>query len=120
MAKRILVWHVDHPRGDDDSQGPVFYMDSDYSPGSVRLHARLATSGDLKVDIRQDGVSIFSSEKATLNGGSTLEEDAQDYPLDNDPFIAEESVLSFHIIQTGGAEGITCELELTTLEDEDE
>ena len=45
-------------------------------------------------------------------------ENAEDYPAAQ-PFITEGSVVTLHIIQTGGAEDITCELELDSLDDDE-
>lgn len=119
--KRYLIWHIPHglARGGDASQGPVFYADHDYTPEAFRLYAQRAPEGgDLKVDIRADGVSIFSSEYATLNRGGNLEEHAEDYPA-AEPSIAEGSAISFHIIEKAGAEGITGQLEIESLSDEE-
>ena len=118
--RRYLVWHVPQVRGDDGSQGPVFYADHDYTPGALRLHARLAPNGaDLVVDIRVDGESILTDKYAALNKGANLEEHAEDYPS-REPMIAEGSVISFHIISTGGAEGITGTLEVDSISDQDD
>ena len=117
--KRILVWHLPSLRGDSGSQGPVFYADHDYTPGAVRLYARQATNGgELLVDIRTDGESIFTSNYAVLNEGANLEEHAEDYPS-SEPLVSEGSVVSLHVIQSGGAEDITCSLELESLSDDD-
>src|SRR3990167_2173000 len=99
--KRVLVWHVDRVHEGDESQGPVFYADFDYTPGAVRLMARTAPSVELKVDIRDDGVSLFTSNYAVLNKGATLEENAEDYDGDA-PMIAAGSVVSMHVIASGG------------------
>jgi hypothetical protein len=120
--KRYLVWHIPPglARSGDDSQGPVFYADHDYTPAAFRLYAGQApASGDLTVDIRADGVSIFTSNYATLTKGETFEEQAEDYP-DIQPIIEDGSVISFHIIDKAGAEGITGQLELESLNDEDD
>ena len=118
--KRYLVWHVPQVRGDDGSQGPVFYADHDYTPGALRLYARLAPNGaDLTVDIRADGASILTSRYATLNKGGNLEEHAEDYPS-REPIIAEGSTISLHIISTGGAEDITGQLEMESISDSDD
>ncbi len=118
--KRMFVWFIDRPRGDDDSQGPVFYADHDYHPDAVRLMARRAPNGrDLQVDIRDDGVSIFTSNYAALNKGGTVEEHAEDYP-DPLPEIEEGSVITLHVIQSAEAEGITCQAEMDSLSDEDD
>lgn len=118
--KRYLVWHVPQVRGDDDSQGPVFYADHDYALGAIRLYARQAPNGgDLRVDVRVDGVSVLTSHYAALNKGANLEEHAEDYPS-LEPSISEGSVVSLHVIDTGGAEGITAQLELESLSDEND
>ena len=118
--KRFLVWHIPHglARGGDDSQGPVFYADHDYDPGAFRLYAQRAPDGgDMTVDVRDDGVSIFTGNYAVLNKGGNLEEHAEDYPSAQ-PFIAEGSTLSFHIIKKAGAEGITGQLEVESADDD--
>lgn len=118
--KRTLTWWLPSVAGSDDSQGPVYYADHDYVPNAIRLYARLAPNNDiLKVDIRVDGVSILSRRYACLNRGANLEEHAEDYPA-AEPAINEGSVISFHIIQTGGAEGITAHLEMDSLSDQDD
>ena len=120
MSKRLLIWHVPRIRGDDGSQGPVFYADHDYDPGALRLYARLAPNGAaLTVDIRKDGTSILTSRYAALNKGANLEEHAEDYPS-NQPFIKEGSIISFHIISSGGAEDITGQLEMESVSDLDD
>ena len=117
---RILVWHLDPIRGADGSQGPVFYADHDYLPQAIRLYARVAPGGgSLKVDIRADGTSILTSEYATLNKGGNLEEHAEDYPATQSA-IEEGSVISLHIIRTGDAEDVTCQLEMQSQSDEDD
>jgi len=119
MSDRTLVWHIPQVRGDDGSQGPVYYAERGYSPNAVRLYARQAPGGgDLLVDVRDDGVSIFTGNYAALNKGGNLEEHAEDYPAAH-PEIAEGSVISLHVIRTGGAEDITCQLEMDSLDDEE-
>ena len=81
--------------------------------------AREAVSTDLKVDIRVDGVSILTSEYATLNKGGAVEEHAEDYANEH-PHIGEGSVVSFHVIKTGGSDDFTCQLEMTSLNTDDE
>lgn len=116
--RRILVWDRERILAGTGSQGARYYADKDYSPGACRLHARGAPAQELKVDIQDDGVSIFTGNYAVLNKGGNLEENAEDYPTPH-PFIAEGSVITFHVINLGGADGITCELELDSI-DEDE
>ena len=119
--KRYLVWHIPHVREGDESQGPRFYADHDYGPGAFRLMARQApnAASGLQVDIRVDDVTIMTDNYAVLNEDANLEENAEDYTAAS-PFIEEGSVITFHIITTGGAEDITGQLELDSLSDEDE
>ena len=117
--QRILVWSVFQPHGHQVAQGPAYYAEHDYEPDACRLYARIAPSGgDLKVDIRADGVSIFTSNYAALNKGGNLEEHAEDYPTPA-PLIAEGSVVTFHIIELNGAVEVTCQLEMDSLDDEE-
>ena len=72
------------------------------------------------MDIRVDGTSIFSANYAALNKGGNLEEHAEDYPA-AEPTIQEGSIVTFHVIRSGGAEDITGSLEMETVsEDSDE
>lgn len=117
---RVLVWHLEPIRGGDESQGPVFYADHDYLPQAIRLYARVAPGGgDLKVDIRDDGASILTSEYATLNKGGNAEEHAEDYPAPQTA-IEEGSFISLHVVRTGDAEDVTCQLEMESLSNEDD
>ena len=98
----------------------MFYADHDYTPGAIRLYARQApNAGDLTVDIKVDGSSILTGKYAALNKGANLEEHAEDYPS-NLPTIAEGSVVSLHIVSSGGAEDISASLEMDSLSDADE
>ena len=118
--KRTITWHVPQIRGDSGSQGAVFYADHDYTPGAIRLYARQApNAGDLTVDIKANGSSILSSRYAALNKGANLEEHAEDYPA-AEPMIAEGSVVSLHIVSSGGAEDISASLEMDSLSNEDD
>lgn len=118
--KRILTWHIPHVRGDDGSQGPVYYAEHDYTPGECHVYARQApNAGALKVDIRDDGATIFTSNYAALNKGANLEENAEDYPAAQ-PNISAGSAISCHIISTGGAEDITVHLEIESQSDEED
>ena len=118
--KRILSWHVPQIRGDSGSQGVVHYAEADYAPGAMRLYARKAPDGgDLTVDVRADGVSIFTSNYAALNKGANLEENAEDYP-GVVPEISEGAAISLHIISSGNAEDISAHLEVESLDQNDE
>lgn len=118
--KRILVWNLTSLRDGDEGQGPAYYAEHSYTPDACRLYARNPPNGgDLKVDIRDDGVSIFTGNYAVLNDGGNLEEHAEDYPVAH-PAIEEGSVVTFHVIETNGAADITCQLELESISDEED
>ena len=117
--QRILVWSVFQPHGYQTAQGPAYYAEHDYEPDACRLYAQIAPSGgNLKVDIRADGTSIFTTNYAALNKGGNLEEHAEDYPTPA-PLIAEGSVVTFHIIALNGAAELTCQLEMESLDEEE-
>uniref|UniRef100_A0A6M3XV57 Uncharacterized protein n=1 Tax=viral metagenome TaxID=1070528 RepID=A0A6M3XV57_9ZZZZ len=60
MADRILVWSP-------STHDAVFYLDEDYSPDALRIHAKDApTLGDLVVDILDDGVSVMETGTNTI------------------------------------------------------
>lgn len=118
MGKRYLTWHAEHAREDGDREGPVYYADEGYSLGHIRLHARRAPiGGDLRVDIRDDGVSILTSFGARITQGNTIEEEAEDYP-DDRVTIEEGSEITFHVIAASSAADITCTLEVEAIEDD--
>lgn len=107
---RILNWHF---TGNPTMQS--FYADQDYSPEEVRLFSDFAPGGGVtQVDIRDDGVSIFS-DYAKLSGEQTLEELAGNFP-DSTGVIEKGSIISCHIIDTGGASNLNIQLELEELE----
>lgn len=131
---RIITWHIPYP-GFPLSQ---FYVERDYTPEKVRILAENAPGGtESKIDIRDDGVSIFvekglhpesksasrligtSIQNTTLPKGATVEEDADDLP-ESPPAIEAGSVLTCHEIDLAGASNVTVQLELESLDDEDE
>ncbi len=64
MADRTLTWyHQGGVRGDESRTGETYYLDVDYEPVAVRIHAETAPDlGDAQFDIRADGVSIFANQ----------------------------------------------------------
>lgn len=112
MADRILTWYVDQPEAGSVSQGQIFCLDQDYQlPAVVRFYAKSAPdAADLVLDIKDDGVSIFTN-KPTLQKGQS----GQDWWEDFDPSLhnmEKYSWVSLEFSQTGGAKGITVQLEL--------
>jgi hypothetical protein len=117
---RILVWYVDTLVDDQYSLGPVFYMDRDYRPRVIRVHAKRAPGMDMSFDIRVDGTSIMGGDLPVLGKGDTLEDVAQDFVVPEDTStIAKDSIVTFHLV-SGGTSGITVQLELESETDESE
>lgn len=112
MADRILVWHLESMERDGVEQGPAYYMEQDYTPTALRVLARRApdAAGGLAVDIKDDGVSILA-RTSRLAKGDTSEEDAEEFPL-NPSTIVKGSIVTLDIVASGGAHGITVQLEL--------
>jgi len=63
MADRILNWYLDEITGDGTNQGATYCMDVGYAlPARVRIYAkRVPEAGDLLIDIKEDGESIFGT-----------------------------------------------------------
>lgn len=69
MADRVLRWFVAGLQGGiKQNVGGTHILDADYKPGRVHLSLRTATKGSrpLKIDITDDGESIFV-DKPALN-----------------------------------------------------
>jgi len=114
MASRILTWYY---RGVDPEM-PAYYLERDYTPAHIRVYAKKEPSGgDLQVDIKDDGTSILASY-AFLPKGDNLEEDAEDF-LDTESIMEVGSVVTCDVVVTNGADGITVQLELLSLNDEE-
>lgn len=70
MADRILNWYLPEVTGDGTNQGATYCLDKSYAlPARVRIYAvRAPDGGDLVVDIKDDGESIFGTHKvSTVN-----------------------------------------------------
>ena len=73
MSDRILRWFVAGEIGGLKREvGGTYLLDVDYVPAKVHLSTRRATKGTrpLKIDITDDGVSIFGGNKPALNAQS--------------------------------------------------
>jgi len=67
---RILVFHSKD--NTEDRIGPTYYMDAEYDKVAVRIYAETAPARDAKIDIYDDGVSIFADRSSsTLDSDST-------------------------------------------------
>lgn len=97
----------------------AYYAEEDCSPEQIRLYSPNAPGKNpCQVDIRDDGTSILESY-AELSGEQTLEELAGNY-ANNKPNIEKGSVVTCHIVETGGAGSISIQLVLESIADEDE
>lgn len=133
MADRIMTWHV--PDVPFPVSLPRYYADADFQKDALRVYADIApVEGDLEIDIRADGVSIFQNQPsysfttdgqrintptstAVLIKGENEELDGEDF---NDGSIEEGAWVTCHIENARGAKGITIQLELTKVGQETE
>ena len=104
--QRILTWFFN-----GQSEMPAYYAEQGYSLENLRLYSVKAPGKACKVDIRDDGVSILSSY-ATLSGQQNLEELAGNFSSTG---IDEGSVITCHVIDTGGMASLSIQLELESL-----
>ncbi len=68
-VEKILRWFIEGDQGDIKQQvGGTFILDADYVPKWVHLSLRRTTKGTrpLKIDITDDGVSIFVDKPALV------------------------------------------------------
>lgn len=127
MADRILDFHAETIIGDGTNQDRAYILDRDYSPRVLRVHARRAPDAtDLQIDIKDDGVSIFTNRPSLQKGENTQDWWEDFKTTGNEPAVMEKySVITFDVTQPAGAKGITVSLELKAEEqdaeeDEDE
>jgi len=69
MADRVIRWFIEGDQGGiKQALGGTYIMDADYYPVSVHLSLNEATKGTrpLKVDITDDGESIFDDKPAIV------------------------------------------------------
>ena len=106
---RILTWYF----GNRDEQ-PSYYMERDYTLLDLRIMAEIVPVGDgLSIDIRADGVSVLT-DSANLPKGQTIEPYANDFP--EETVISEGAVVTCHVLETNGANKITVQLEMESIE----
>lgn len=125
MADRVLTWFIRD--SSDLAWLPRYYADADYEKVALRVYAtKPPVTGDLKIDIQADGVSIFANtptltfgtqgqrtttptETDVLNKGDTSEDDADDF---NGSVIEENTWVTCVVASLAGAKGVTISLEL--------
>lgn len=105
--RRILNWFFD-----GKGELPAYYAEQGYSAENLRLYSIAGPGKACKVDIRDDGVSILE-QYAQLSGQQNLEELAGNF---KDGGIDEGSVITCHIVDTGGMATLSIQLELEASE----
>ena len=118
MVDRILVWYVHSLEGDNTSIGPVYIADRDYRPHVVRVHAkRVPDAGDMTIDIKDDGVSIFGAVLPRLKKGDNLDEVVEDFSP-SAATIERYSLLTLDL-PANATSGVTVQLELVAEHDDE-
>ena len=115
--KRYLTWYVEATSGDLTSQGPVYCLDDDYDPFTVRAHikGKPATADEFRYDIKCDGVSIFTV-KPIIAKGVTSEEVTEGFV--QGMTLDKYSYVTLDLTDPNGATGITITLELTSVSED--
>jgi hypothetical protein len=117
VADRILTWYMHVLEGDNTSVGPVYVLDRDYQPRTVRVHVKRAPDArDMTFDIKDDGVSIFTVLPRLVKG-QTSEDVAEDF-LPSASTMAKYSLVTLDLYPAGAA-GITVQLELVAEQDDE-
>lgn len=133
METRILSFHHKDAIGNETRMQPTYYIEANYTPVVVRIHAEVAPSRDAKVDIYDDDVTIFNNRTPldinpstgrnqsgaavtaqVLCAGQNKEELAGDFATD---LIEEGSWVHCNIVDSGGGKNFSVHLELQSLEE---
>ncbi len=136
MGTRILTFHHQEPIGNETRIGPTYYIEADYIPTAVRIYAEFAPVRDAKINIFDDGVTIFENRtpkvinntsgkdetgvatvEAVLSSGCHSTEFSGN--LKEDP-IEEGSWVHCNLVDAGGSRNFTVHLEVKRLSSEDE
>ena len=114
----------------------AYYVDAEYEKVSARVYAEKAPVREAKIDIFDDGVSIFRERgiahadkttgeisttgigtEAMLSSGSNSDELAHDF---NENIIEQGSWVYCELIDDGGGKNFTVQLELRQLSEDEE
>lgn len=132
---RILTFHYEGVKASGDRIGSAYYLEGDYIPVAVRIHAETAPDiEDAEFEILKDGVSIMNnrnsirynsttglvtanttSTTAVLAKGESTEIDADDF---KDGEIGD-CWMTCKLSKDGGGRNFTIQLELEEISDED-
>ncbi len=127
---RLLIFHYHDTSGNEARMAPsAYYMDGEYDKVAVRIYAERAPIRDAKIDIFDDGVSIFSNRvnrawnqttgveitgdattEAILPSGQNSEDMAEDFTAD---LIEEGSWVYCNLVDSGDGYNFTVQLELS-------
>ena len=95
-----------------DSTGTkcTFFMPYGYTIESVRASlTTTSSSGTPTIDISEDGTSIMTSTKITIDPGDLLSTESAVQPVLTDSVLADESKITIDVDVTGtGATGLKC------------
>lgn len=111
---RILIFHYPGYVGSIVRMQPsAYYIDADYEKVAVRIYAENAPLREARIDIYDDGTSIFNTHSegtyVTLAEEENAEEAAESF---NDDILAEGSWVYCNLVDTGGGSNFTVQLEL--------
>lgn len=134
---RVLIFHHHEYTANSVRMAPAaYYLEKDYNKVAVRIYAERVPQRDAKIDIFDDGVSIFKNRavdginrttgvrtsapavtEAILSKDNNAAEIAGDF---TDDVIAGDSWVHCNLVDAGGGKNFTVQLELEELEGESE
>jgi len=106
---RVLRWHIAGVLSetgvlDTDVQGNAFRADKDYTPTDTWLRVKTAPQGTngtgIKVDINDDGVSIYGEDQEPVIPDNTTENTCNNFSSPN-LVIAKGSIITLDVDQVG-------------------
>ena len=133
-----LIFHLHDTAGNNTRMAPsAYYMEADFIPVNVRIYAEDAPPRDAKIDIFDDGTSIFENRASTSTNKSTgvvtvqaaateailmAGETEADLAgnLNTEMVIEEGSWVYCNLVDSGGGRNFMVQLELERLEAEEE
>lgn len=136
MTTRILTFHDKDVGSSGTRLGPTYYMEADYAKVAVRINAEFPPFRSAKIDIFDDGVSIFSNRtaldinpatgqiqsgpdatEAVLDVGASSDTSAEDF---NNNIIEQGSWIYCNLVDAGSGKNFTVHLELERLSEDGE
>ena len=132
---RFLTFHTHGTSNNEQWMSPAYYMDGDYEPVAVRIHVGKAPAKEAKIDIYDDGVSLFNNSTTPAhhhNTGTDLTGDAVTYmslaagqnsdevadDFTNDP-IDSGSWITCKLLDAGSGANFTVQLEIALIEEDE-